>query len=500
MLRVIYSCIADQHDLRLVVLAGCLCLFACFTATNLFVHAAEARGRPRSTWLAGAACVFGSGVWATHFVAELAYRPGVPVGYDTTLTILSIVVAMAISWLGMAIALRYRMLEIGGAIIGAAVGAMHYVGMAALRVPADLHWNFAYVGVSIAIGICFAAAAMHMLSRGTAMRYRAAATGLLVLAIVGLHFTAMAAVTLELDPAIAMSGAIIEPGLLAIAVAAVTVLIVALGLSGSIVDRQLAERAVQETERLQRRVDERTAELRQVQDELLREERLTALGQLMASMAHELRNPLSAISNTLYTIKEAVANSDLDLARPIGRMERSIGRCERIIGDLLNYSRLRELRRKSWPLDSWLGALLDRQKLPEGVTLSRRFEAPGIHLSFDDEMMRQAVANLLENAIHAVVEPDIAQRLIAVATHAVGDGFEIAIEDTGTGMPSEVLAKVFEPLFSTKAFGAGLGLPMVKQIVEQHGGTVEIASEPGRYTRVAIRLPLAIPATTSIAA
>jgi NO-binding membrane sensor protein with MHYT domain len=147
MLRVIYACIVEQHDLRLVVLAGLLCLFSCFTAANLFLHAAEARGRPRHLWHIAAAIVLGAGVWATHFVAELAYDPGIPVGYDIGLTGLSIVIAMGVTWLGMAVALRYKANEIGGAMIGAAVGGMHYVGMAALRLPADLHWNFSYVGL-----------------------------------------------------------------------------------------------------------------------------------------------------------------------------------------------------------------------------------------------------------------------------------------------------------------------------------------------------------------
>ena len=94
---------------------------------------------------------------------------------------------------------------------------------------------------------------------------------------------------------------------------------------------------------LARRVEERTAELRAAQGELVRKERLSALGQLTATMAHELRNPLSAIRNTLFAVKETAANKGIDLERPITRVERSVTRCDRIINDLLDYTRVKEL-------------------------------------------------------------------------------------------------------------------------------------------------------------
>src|SRR5579863_6367422 len=112
MLQVIYACVVDKHDLRLVGLAAVLCLFSCFTAANLFVHAEEAKGRGRRFWHMAAAIVFGAGVWSTHFVAELAYDPGIPVGYEFDLTALSIVIAMAVTWLGIAVALHYKANEI----------------------------------------------------------------------------------------------------------------------------------------------------------------------------------------------------------------------------------------------------------------------------------------------------------------------------------------------------------------------------------------------------
>jgi len=497
MFGTLYTCIAEQHDLRLVALAALLCLFSCFTASNLFLHAADSRSRPRLGWEVAAAMVFGAGVWSTHFVAELAYEPGIPVGYDIGLTSLSIAIAMAVTWAGMVVALRYRMPEIGGAIMGGAVGAMHYVGMAALRMPAVLHWNFSFVGLSLAIGICLAALALHALASGTSLRCRMAGTTLLVLAICGLHFTAMAAVVLEPDSSIAVSGQVMAPELLAIAIAAVTVLIVALGLSSAYVDDQLARRAIIEAERLARRVEERTAELHAAQELLLRQERHSALGELMATVAHELRNPMSAIANTVFTIKQSIAGSGLDLGRPIGRLERSVARCERLINDLVEFSARREIQPRLLGLDVWLEEVLATLQLPDGIALIRRLDAAGKQTRLDVNLMRRAISNIIDNASQALSESEreARDRQIVVSTHLAADRLELRIADNGVGIPAAILPKVFDPLFSTRNFGVGLGLSVVKQIVEQHAGTIAIASVEGKGCTVDIRLPLASAAT-----
>ena len=254
MLRV-YSCLTEQHDLRLVFLAGLICIAACLISMNLFVHANGAeRDRPLS-WLLGAATVFGAGVWATHFIAELAYEPGVPISYDAGLTAISLVAAIGAAWLAMFVAHRFAAPVLGGAMIGAGIAMMHYIGMAALRAPAQLHWDAGYVLASVAIAMTFAAAAMRVSSWGPALWGRLMAVVLLVLAIVGLHFTAMAAVILVPDPLIAVPVHAVTPTVLAVLIATVTALIAGLGLLGLIVDNHLALRAAREAERLRRSAD-----------------------------------------------------------------------------------------------------------------------------------------------------------------------------------------------------------------------------------------------------
>jgi PAS domain S-box-containing protein len=235
------------------------------------------------------------------------------------------------------------------------------------------------------------------------------------------------------------------------------------------------------------RVEERTAELRTAQSELLRREKLSTLGQLTATVAHELRNPLSAIRNTVFAIRETIARNGIDMERPLTRVDRNIQRCDRIISDLLDFTRMPELHRAPIEADTWLEEVIGEQALPEGVAVNRDFGAPGVSVSFDTERVRCVVVNLIENAVQAVNEAG--GGTITVRTRVSSRLYTIAIEDTGLGIPASVLPKVFEPLFSTKSFGTGLGLPTVKQIVEQHGGNVEIASEEGKGTRVVVRLP-----------
>jgi signal transduction histidine kinase len=241
---------------------------------------------------------------------------------------------------------------------------------------------------------------------------------------------------------------------------------------------------------LEHRVELRTAELRLAQEQIVRKERLAALGQLTATVAHELRNPLSSIRNSLFTVKDAVDRAGIEIERPLARMQRSIVRCDGIINDLLEYTRFQDLRRRLITVDTWLAETLGEQPIPSDIVVQRDFNAPGRRINFDSERMRRVVVNLIDNAVQAMTDGGPGRR-IRVSTHVDrvdADSFELVVEDTGPGIPPDVLPRIFEPLFSTKTFGTGLGLPTVKQIVEQHGGDIAIDSEPGRGTRVTVRL------------
>src|SRR5690242_6187334 len=139
MIRVV-GCIVGQHDHSLVVLAFCICVLACNSAVSLLARAEASAQKFRTAWLGITALVFGSGVWSTHFVAMLAFRLGLPVGFDLGLTGASIVAAIPLSLAGFFLVLLGRKLY-GGMILGTAIGTMHFTGMLALEAPATEHWR-----------------------------------------------------------------------------------------------------------------------------------------------------------------------------------------------------------------------------------------------------------------------------------------------------------------------------------------------------------------------
>jgi diguanylate cyclase (GGDEF)-like protein/PAS domain S-box-containing protein len=248
----VYSCITQQHDLRLVALAAVICLFATYTAFSLMGRAAEASRRTRSAWIAMSGIATGAGVWATHFIAMLAYQPDLPVSYEIAATILSIVIAVLVSGFGLAFVLSRRISRrfLGGAIIGAGIGAMHYVGMSAFHVPGILIFDQGLRGASLIMGITLGGVAATIgFARGD-LAHRVIGTLLLTVAICALHFTGMSAVHILPDSSVPVEGWDIAPFWLATAVTAVTVLILALGLTGASVDQHLAARAKREAGRL----------------------------------------------------------------------------------------------------------------------------------------------------------------------------------------------------------------------------------------------------------
>jgi signal transduction histidine kinase len=243
-------------------------------------------------------------------------------------------------------------------------------------------------------------------------------------------------------------------------------------------------------ELLERRVEERTQELRMTQEKLLKEERFSTVGHVTATVAHELRNPLGAISNTIFVVRTATANNPA-LARAADRMDRSVARCNKIIRNLLEYTMVRDFKRERVTLDLWLGSILDDERMPAGIEMRRCLAAPHVVLEADTDRMRRVVVNLIENAVQAVEDrADGEKRCITVTTRFT-DSVEIVVEDTGSGIAADVLPRIFEPLFSTRGFGTGLGLATAKQIVDQHDGSIEVATEPGRDTSFRVVLPCA---------
>ena len=260
--------------------------------------------------------------------------------------------------------------------------------------------------------------------------------------------------------------------------------------------RKRAERQIQNLNRdLEQRVEERTAELRAAQADLLRQERMATLGQLTATVSHELRNPLGVIRTSTFIVRDNLKDEDPRVQRSFERIERSIIRCDRIIDELLDFTRISDFEPQPTAIDTWLDETLSEQTLPAEVELIRDFDLSGTVIQFDRDRLRRAVINVFDNACQAMagensmVSADARNPVLTVTTRKLNGRVEMIFEDGGPGIPNAVQANIFEPLFSTKGFGVGLGLTVVKQIMEQHDGGIEVESKEGRGTRVCLWLP-----------
>jgi methyl-accepting chemotaxis protein len=243
MFRVL-TCLTVEHDWRLVGVAAVLCLFASLTAVNLFNRARATAGRARALWIIAAAIATGFGIWATHFVAMLAYEPGIPIAYSLSLTVLSLAAAALITGSGLGIAVYSSASwapAFAGALVGGGIAAMHYTGMFAVEIPGRVTWDFPLVLASVFFGMALGAAAMVVAIRSYRRRDAALAAVLLTLAIVSHHFTAMGAVEIVPDPARSIDALTLSPGVLAMAIASAAMALLGVSLVGAFAGRRLDE-------------------------------------------------------------------------------------------------------------------------------------------------------------------------------------------------------------------------------------------------------------------
>ncbi len=258
-----------------------------------------------------------------------------------------------------------------------------------------------------------------------------------------------------------------------------------LGIQTDLVNRRIT---------LEKLVEKRTADLHQAQHELIQKERLATLGQLTGTVSHELRNPLGVIRSALYVIEKMRDQGNQQTQNAIKRADRSIERCTRIIDELLDFSRISHLIKQVTPIDEWFESVIAEQTIPQGIQLEKNFKLKEFKLSIDQDRLRRAVINIVENACQSMLDDNqtgepLPNSKLNIKTRGTDDRVEFVVSDNGTGMSESVLAKIFEPLFSTKNFGVGLGMLTVKNIMEQHAGGIEIDTRENRGTSVTLWLP-----------
>jgi two-component system NtrC family sensor kinase len=249
---------------------------------------------------------------------------------------------------------------------------------------------------------------------------------------------------------------------------------------------------------LEQQVEVRTAELKRAQEQLVRSEKLSSLGRLAASIAHEINNPLAGIltySKLLIRTFDGPPEEDparTSAVKQLKLIQRETERCSAIVRNLLDFARERPLDVKDVSINQVLDdalTLIGNQARLANIDLVKSLgDVPPVHGDFGQ--LRQACVNLLINACDAMAGKG-GRLELRTAAIAGGGTIELSVADTGCGIPKEHLSKVLDPFFTTKDKGTGLGLSVVYGIVERHGGSIDITSEVGVGTTVVIRLPAA---------
>ena len=269
------------------------------------------------------------------------------------------------------------------------------------------------------------------------------------------------------------------------------------------VERKQAEESILKlNEELESKVLERTQQLLAAQEELVRKEKLSILGQLSGSVGHELRNPLGVMSNAVYFLKMVLSDADETTREYLDIIKKEIDNSLRIITDLLDFARTRTPQFKAVTARELTEQSIGQCAFTEDIVLRMDIPDELPLLRVDPLQMGQVLTNFITNAVQAMPEGGalrIAARLagagIAPAEPGCLEGappqvfVEISVTDTGTGISPENRGKLFQPLFTTKAKGIGLGLVVCKNLVAANGGRIEVESEPGQETTFTVSLP-----------
>lgn len=279
-------------------------------------------------------------------------------------------------------------------------------------------------------------------------------------------------------------------------------LVLAGGLALALVLGALAEALLRRRDYALTLVDERTEELRsslikleEAQGRLVRQERLAAIGELASAVGHELRNPLGVITNAHYLLRTQLEQQPegQQALRHLTTAEREVGAATLIVSDLLDYSRAREPVTAPVDVDELITEVEGVIPPPSGVTVTRDVAAGLEPALADRDQLRQVLLNLISNSYEAM--PDHGGT-VEIAAGQVDGRVRIRVADSGIGMDEATKNRVFEPFFTRKTRGIGLGLAVTRRIVDSHRGTISIESSPGGGSTFTVDLPSA--AKTSV--
>ena len=245
-----------------------------------------------------------------------------------------------------------------------------------------------------------------------------------------------------------------------------------------------------ENSRLYEGVKQQMAELKQTQAQLVQSTKLAAIGELAANIAHEINNPLTTVLGFASFIAERLAAED-PMREELGLIQEEASRARDIVRDLLQFSRQRDFMPEPADLNAVLEqvvAMVRRQGALSTLTVNELYSSDLPMVEMDVPRIKQVFLNIINNAVYAMKDGGS----LTIRTTATGDKVHVAFQDTGPGIPADILGRIFDPFFTTKpeVSGTGLGLSVSLGIVQSHGGAVDVQSEPGRGSTFTIILPV----------
>jgi two-component system sensor histidine kinase/response regulator len=462
-----------SYDHLQVFLSVVIAIAASYAALDLAGRVTAASGWARSVWLTGGGVAMGIGIWSMHFTGMLAFHLPVPVGYDWPTVLVSLLAAILSSFFALYIASRQKLgwvqALVSGVILGAGITGTHYIGMASMRMSAVSRFSPLLVTLSIVLAIVFSLAALLLAfdlreeTKGTPSR-KIASAAVMGAAISGMHYTGVASASFIPSAATPdLSHAVSVSVLGSAGIVTVTLIILGIAVLTSAVNRRFAAQSLE-------------LALAEAKAELTHVTRIAIMGELVATIAHEVNQPLTAIVTCAgYCLRELAGKTpNLQKVREaIGEMANDGNRASAVI------SRIRALLMKGTP--DWVK--LDINEVIHEVTLLMHNEVTRNRISLrtdlaanlprilgDRVQLQQVLINLIMNSIDAMRTITDRPRELLIKSGKNPDGVLILVQDSGSGLDPDQADRIFEPFFTTKPQGIGMGLSISLSIIESHGG------------------------------